>query len=185
MQGWLAVWGGKVLGFVTTRLTVGSALIAGFAILAMTLLITTDVVLRYVFNAPTKWIDEISTYLMVVAVFLGLAYTLREKGHVSVEFVTERLSTRIRDWVKVFSSIALLIFAVILIFLTWNVFFLSFVNQTISNSIIGVLIWPIQLLLPLGLAIMVLVSIYQILKEVKIALRKVERSEQEGKELQW
>ena len=181
MLRWLAMSVVRMLNFATNRLTVITGLIAGFAILAMTVLIAMDVTLRYGFNAPTKWVDEISLYLMVVAVFIGLSYTLKEKGHIRVEFIVERLSRRVRNWLTVITSITFLVFTVFLIYLTWGSVLMSFASKLSSRTALDVIIWPFQALIPLGLALMALILIYNIYTEIKVALGKTERSEQEGK----
>ena len=58
----------------------------------MVLLITTDVVLRYFFNRPIKGSYELVEFMLVVLVYLGLAYTQTNKGHVSVSLFTNKLS---------------------------------------------------------------------------------------------
>lgn len=67
--------------------------IIGRAILAlMVLLITLDVILRYFFNRPIKGSYELIEFMMVTLVFLGLAYTQTQKGHISITLLTAKLS---------------------------------------------------------------------------------------------
>jgi len=63
----------------------------------MVLLITLDVVLRYFFNRPIKGSYELVQFLLVLLVFLGLAYIQTKKGHVSVSLITAKLSPRQRS----------------------------------------------------------------------------------------
>ncbi len=58
----------------------------------MVLLITLDVVLRYFFNRPIKGSYELVEFMMVVLVYLGLAYTQTAKGHISISLLTAKLS---------------------------------------------------------------------------------------------
>ena len=58
----------------------------------MVLLITLDVVLRYFFNRPIKGSYELVEFMMVVLVYLGLAYTQTAKGHISISLLTSKLS---------------------------------------------------------------------------------------------
>jgi TRAP-type C4-dicarboxylate transport system permease small subunit len=70
---------------------------AGAAMLfAMLLAITYDVAMRYVFNEPTSWANELSTYLLVAVSFVGLAYAQLRNGHVRVELLVARLEERRR-----------------------------------------------------------------------------------------
>lgn len=58
------------------------------------LCIVYEVLMRYVFRAPTIWVTEVSIYLVLAATFLCQGYAMREKAHVNVDFVTLWLSGR-------------------------------------------------------------------------------------------
>lgn len=163
------------------RLTLITGLIAGFSLLAMTLMVTMDVTLRYVFNAPTKWANEFSAYLAVLVIFLGISYVLRENAHIRVDVVVRKLPRRAQDWIRVITSVILLGYIIILFHLTWDVLVMNFAINKSSFTAMDVPIWPIQAFIPLGLAIMGLLLIQHIFVEAKVALRKTERPEQDGK----
>jgi TRAP-type C4-dicarboxylate transport system permease small subunit len=55
-----------------------------------------DVLLRYFFDKPIKGVYSITEVMLIMVVFLGLAYTQSEKGHVSIDVITSRLSSRTR-----------------------------------------------------------------------------------------
>jgi len=137
----------------------------------MTLIITMDVVLRYAFT-PTRWVHEFSTYLMVVLVFLGLAYALKEDAHIKVDFLVVRLPRLVQDWMKVFNSLLFLFFTIILFYFNWHLFAESFALKTTSFTSVDVTIWPVQLFMPVGLAILGLLLICNIYAETKAVLRK-------------
>ena len=163
------------------RLTFITGLIAGFSLLAMTLMVTMDVTLRYGFNAPTKWANEFSAYLAVLVIFLGISYVLRENAHIRVDVVVRKLPRRAQDWIRVITSVILLGYIIILFHLTWDVLVMNFAINKTSFTAMDVPIWPIQAFIPLGLAIMGLLLIQHIFVEAKVALRKTERPEQDGK----
>lgn len=163
------------------RLTLITGLIAGFSLLAMTLMVTMDVTLRYVFNAPTKWANEFSAYLAVLVIFLGISYVLRENAHIRVDVVVRKLPRRAQDWIRVITSVILLGYIIILFHLTWDVLVMNFAINKSSFTAMDVPVWPIQAFIPLGLAIMGLLLIQHIFVEAKVALRKTERPEQDGK----
>ena len=68
--------------------------IAAFALAAMTVIVGYEVVLRSVFNSPTTWVTEISTYIFVGGGLLGLAEAQRANAHIKVEVLVDRLSTQ-------------------------------------------------------------------------------------------
>jgi len=50
-----------------------------------------DVLARYLFNRPTDWATEISTYVLISTVFLGAGLTHLAGGNVRVELLIDRL----------------------------------------------------------------------------------------------
>jgi len=161
------------------QLTYITGLIAGFCLLAITLIVTMDVTLRYGFNAPTKWANEFSGYLAVLIIFLGIGYVLRENAHIRVDVFVRKLPRRVHDWLKVITSTAFLGYVIILFHLTWDVFVMNYMNKKTSFTAMDVVVWPVQIFIPAGLAIMGLLLIHHVFIEVKVALGKAERPEEE------
>ena len=62
-----------------------------------------EVIMRYLFNAPTKWVFEFN-YLIHGPYFLLLgAYTFAIDGHVNVDIIYGRLSPRAKAIVDLFT----------------------------------------------------------------------------------
>lgn len=74
---------------------------------ALVLVIVYDVIMRYVFDAPTMWAFEIA-YMLGGAIFvLGFAYTHYHRKHVRVDIFYSRLSPRRRAIIDVFGTLFL------------------------------------------------------------------------------
>lgn len=72
------------------------------ALPAMGLIITINVVMRYFFNAPLAWGEEINGLLLFLVLFLSITYTWDQKRHIRMELVYVHLRGRWRalsDWV--------------------------------------------------------------------------------------
>ncbi len=54
---------------------------------AMTIVITVDVVMRYVFNAPFDWSIEFNEACLLVILFGSLPYTTKVNGHIRMELI--------------------------------------------------------------------------------------------------
>jgi len=172
---------GRAFNLSIDKISLYAGDLAGLSILFMTLAITADTVLRYIFNAPTMWIFEISTYLLVVITFMAIAYTQRERGHIKVDFLLKKLPRKLQVWLDVFASILFLLFAIILFYLNGDFFLHSFTFRTTSATIMDFLLWPAQVFMPLGLAILGLLLMCNIYNEIRLAIRKTRESTiQEG-----
>jgi len=77
-----------------------SGLISTCLVAAMLAIICYDVLLRYAFNAPTTWANELSVYLLAGITFLGLAHAHAERAHVRVDIVLDRLPASLRHAVS-------------------------------------------------------------------------------------
>lgn len=93
---------------------VGAGILAGFCIGAVMLVMAAEVFFRYVMRQPSYWSLEVSTYLLVAAVSLGSAYTLRINGHVAVEIVYEKLPRHLKRFAYYIAMLSVLFMAVIL-----------------------------------------------------------------------
>jgi TRAP-type C4-dicarboxylate transport system permease small subunit len=88
-------------------------------LLVMMFLVATDVLLRYIFNSPIEGAYEAIELMMAVVFCYGIAYTQRQKGHVSVNLITFRLSEKKQAIIKSFvSAISLGLF----VLMTWQSF---------------------------------------------------------------
>ena len=64
--------------------------------LALAILIIVELVFeRYFFQRAITWQNELVTMLLVASTFIGSAYVLSEKAHVSMEWVYDFLSKKI------------------------------------------------------------------------------------------
>jgi len=95
----------RTAGRVLDALIMACALLAVLIMIALVVSVCYEVVMRYFFNAPTRWVVEFSEYALLQLAFLGGAWVLREEAHVSVEMVTELLPRRGREIMFVITSL--------------------------------------------------------------------------------
>ena len=152
--------------------TTVACVMAMLALSIMTVIVTGDVILRYVFNAPSKWVVEISSYLLVVIVMMGLAYTQKRRGHISVDIITSRLPKTVRPWVDLVTLVTVFVLTVILIYLTAGDFWTSIQLKTVSDSVMAFPLAPWQVFIPIGLAVLALLLIREIYTGVVKILRR-------------
>lgn len=77
----------------------------------ITILITTQVVLRYVFNDSITWAEELTRFLVVWMSFIGAAMGVRLSGHISIDLFSTILPERQRRFLDVGVCLAGLLFA--------------------------------------------------------------------------
>ncbi len=69
-----------------------------FLMLVLPLMISYEVVARYFFSRPTAWVVDFSEYVLLYSTFFAAGWLLRQKEHISMVFVTNRLHGKAR-WI--------------------------------------------------------------------------------------
>ena len=154
---------------LVVRTSKGASLLAGLATLAITALITFDVLMRYFFGEPQLFVDELASFLQVVVIFWGLAYTFRVGGHVRVDLVTAHLPRPLRAWLRVFTLALGIALLLVMSWVTW----LSVQEVWWQERVSVVMLYPIwlpMLLIPTGLLLMALAMLAVLLRQIRTAL---------------
>ena len=122
---------------------------------------------RYAFSVSSNAWLEIQWYMFGTLVMLGASYTLRKNEHVRVDIVYASLSTRRQIWIDIFGGIFFLLpAAVIMCYLSWPIFYNSWVEGEVSSNAGGLIRWPIKIFLPIGFALLSLQAISELIKRV-------------------
>lgn len=85
----------------------------------MMLLTVSDVLLRYLLNRPILGTLELTEYMMVPVVFLGLAWCAVRRENIKVDILISRLRTRPR---AILDSITCFLSLIVMVFITWQSF---------------------------------------------------------------
>jgi TRAP-type C4-dicarboxylate transport system permease small subunit len=90
--------------------------IGAYLIALMALLITANVILRYVFGMSQGWVIEVTPWILAYVVLLGASRVLQNGGHVNVEIIIMRQTVKTKVLVGVITSI---IAALCCLIITW------------------------------------------------------------------
>ena len=133
-------------------------------LLLLSLLVFASVVARYGFNRPIGFTDEVSGYLSVSLIFFGLAYTLKENGHIRVEIIVSRLSPRLTQTLQLILIIVGFAWAVPLAFGVWQLWFRYFDEEVKSWGGLQIPLWIPSLTLVIGAVLLLLQLVVEFLK---------------------
>lgn len=79
--------------------------LARFCVLALVLLVATNVILRYLFSIGPVGLQELEWHLISPIALLGLAYSMKHRADVRVDVFYERLSVKKRALVDLAGSL--------------------------------------------------------------------------------
>ncbi len=154
------------LGRTVDRISNVAGYFSGWLVLVMMLLVGFEVFTRYVLQQPLRIADELSAYMLVTLSYLGAAYTWKERGHVRVTFVVNRLPPRVASWLRLVTLVFAFLFLVGLCQASYGFLTLSFKLHMVSASWLRVpLQWP-QITVPVGFAILALLLILEIARTI-------------------
>lgn len=144
--------------------TVGHA----FAWCALILVLGTcyEVFIRYVLNDPTSWAFDLS-YLMYGAVFfMAGAYTLSRGGHVRADMFYRLWSDRTQAVVELVLYLVFFFPGILALCIAgWQYGAESMrIHEVSVNSPVGIPIWPMKMMIPIGGMLMALQGMADVLR---------------------
>ena len=155
--------GARKIQVILTPINRVMTYVSGFFFMIMMLITVYEVIVRYAFNAPTVWTLEVSQYLMVIAIFFGVAYTLEADSHIKVDLLVTRLSPQRQRILGIIASILGIIFCAILLWKTAQLAGLAYQMHWISVTVLKVYLFPIYLVMPIGSFFLLLQYIVKLL----------------------
>jgi TRAP-type transport system small permease protein len=66
-------------------------MVLGATLLVAVVAIFTQVILRYVFNQPSSWLDEFAVLIFAWMIFIGAAVAQRTDSHVAMDYIVKLL----------------------------------------------------------------------------------------------
>jgi tripartite ATP-independent transporter DctM subunit len=117
------------------RISKYAGAIAAFLVVLLSLLVTYDAVMRYLFSEGSIALQEVEWHLFDVIFLLGLTYALKHDKHVRVDIFFERYSKESRDIVQILSMLFLVIpFSLVFLFDSIEMLMQSYLQHEISSD---------------------------------------------------
>ena len=130
-------------------------IVAGFGLIVMSSMVFAQVVMRYAFEAPMSWSDEIAVYCMLWSVYLSASWAVRERAHIRVLNLIRSFPKPLSLWLVYLSDFVWFIAS---IFIMWQgvLLELSFWKQRFESPVLAIdQKWP-YLVVAVGFGLMTL-----------------------------
>lgn len=147
----------------------------------MMLCVSYEVMMRYVFDAPTLWVFDV-TYMLYGTIFmLGSSYALLKGAHIRTDFFFEKWSIRTKG---VIDSVAYLVFFFPSIFVLMMVgggesWYAFQINETSEQTPWRPLLWPFKMMVPLACLLLLIQGVSETIKCVFAARTGIELDHKE------
>lgn len=146
------------------RLNEAFGWIAAAAFVAVGAMITYEVVMRYVFLAPTIWAEEMSRFLQIWATYIAAATVLRHRQLIAITVVVERLGPRGRKAAEAFALVWILLFCIVAVWYGLDIMLESIRLGRATSTMLAVPQWMTELAIPLGFALLALQAIAELIR---------------------
>lgn len=144
----------------------GAGYAAGITVFGLTLLIAVGVFSRRVLGSPLLAVDEVSGYLLLAIVFLGLAHTMKAGGHIRADIVLAHVPAGVRGGLEVLATLLALLFALTLLVGNWALVAEYYGRGTLSFKYLQIPLWIPASLLVGGVGLLLLQLVARFLRQV-------------------
>ena len=156
----------KGLGFFIDTLLGLSTVLGASSLLIMCALILANIVGGYVFNYPILITHEVVGYCLVGAIFLGAGYTFRMQGHILIDLFSKRITGKAGKVLRLTNALIAFFTVVVVTYYNAKMVYVSYSLNAIPIGFLRIPLYLIQIVIPLGLAILAIELARLIIKEI-------------------
>ncbi len=134
-------------------------------VLAAVLISAGNAIVRKAFNVGSNAYLEIQWYLFAAVFMLGAGYVWLKNAHVRIDFISSRLSRRTNAIIDIVGMLVFTIpLSLILIKLSWPLFYQAWVSGETSQNAGGLIRWPVLFLIPAGFVLLLVQTFSELIK---------------------
>lgn len=136
-------------------------------VLAAVLISAINAVARKALNVGSNAYLELQWYLFAAVFMLGAGYAFLRNAHVRIDFVSAQLSPRARNWIDI-AGIVLFLGPLcgLMVTLSWPLFLNAWHSGEMSQNAGGLIRWPVLLLIPAGMGLLLAQALSELIKRV-------------------
>lgn len=102
----------KVLKFLDKHI---EEIILVFLLSVTSLLTFAQVVMRYIAKSPLSWSEEISRYMFIWMIYIGVSYGVKRDAHIKVDFLMNLFPKSIRKGILAISDLIFMAFSLFIV----------------------------------------------------------------------
>lgn len=144
----------------------GAHLLGEIALFLLLLEVSYTVVMRYIFNNPPTWSEEIACYLFIFVVLLPIGGVLKDEHHIRLDIVLDRLLQHWKLLAQICISAIGLIFCLVLFYYGVKYVMFQYRFNFRSSTLLEFPYWITYSIVPAGFILISLQYIVKIQKYV-------------------
>ncbi|WP_010095283.1 TRAP transporter small permease [Ornithinibacillus scapharcae] len=153
------------------RIEVFQQWVANGALLFMMAIITIDVIGRNFFHNPLKGTYEMTELSSALLVFFALAVTHRVGDHITIDFLVERFSEKLRN--LILAAVEMII-SIVLFLMATNIFDngLRMMERHSTTTDLAIPLYPFLFLIALTLMVFMFTAIFKAITYIRLVVKK-------------
>ena len=130
--------------------------------------VTYEVIMRYLFDRPTSWGFELTTFLYGAHFMLGLAYAHKHNGHVAIDVFEAKLPRKPRTVLRIITNLIIFI-PVVGMFSAYSIVYAitSWGQWERSSTAWGPPIYPWKTIMSIGFVLLFLQGISKLIHDFR------------------
>ena len=148
-----------------------SGYLASALFISIGFIISYEVVMRYIFNSPTIWVNEVSRFLQIWATYLALTYTFHKKEFIRITVLYDKLNEKGKKILDFISDIFILTFSLFVLYFGWLIAYDSFKVGRTSSTILDVPSFLTELAIPLCFFLLVIRASIEFVRKIRLFIK--------------
>lgn len=140
-------------------------IIIALCIAGMTILIFTNVILRYVFHTGITWAEEMSRFMFIWMVFLGSILVLKEGTHIGMDILVRKVPENISKLLLFIGNCIILVIAFIVLNGSWEMTLDSISSKAPATGISLAFMYFVGIIMSVGMIVIAFVNLIKIFKQ--------------------
>ena len=155
----------RVCADALTAANLSLGYIAGVLVAVSAILLTGEVLARYLFNAPSDWSLELCILMLIAATFMAAGHTLAARAHVNIDIVDHLMSGSLNRWRLLLADVGAAGLCGFVAANAWRLTGTAWSEGWVSNSTWGPKLWIPFSLIALGMSLLALQYLVQIVDQ--------------------
>ena len=144
-----------------------SGYLASALFISIGFIVSYEVIMRYLFNSPTIWVNEVSRFLQIWATYLALTYSFHKQDFIRITVIYDRLNETGKKILDFISFIFIIIFSCFVVYYGWLIAYDSLKVGRTSSTILDVPSFLTELAIPLCFAFLVIRVILEAIRYIR------------------
>lgn len=136
--------------------------IIALCVSGMTILIFTNVILRYVFHSGITWAEEMSRFMFIWMVFLGSILVLKDESHIGMEILVRRVPEKIRRFLLMIGNIIILFISLVVLIGSWKMTLASIGGKAPATGLPLTLMYGIGIIMSVGMLLIAAMNLFKL-----------------------